>query len=69
MIIMKPSVTGRRLFVRPRRLPANENKAKTDELEDTLPQSVIDGVKTLMFFLAFSHSGHSIVGFRIKENM
>ena len=54
MIIIKQSVTERRLFVRPRRLPANENKAKTDELEDTLPQSVIDGVQTLMLFLAFS---------------
>ena len=40
MIIMKQSVTGRRLFVRPRRLPANENKAKTDELEDTLLTTV-----------------------------
>ena len=123
MIIMKKSVTGRRLFVlfivllvaplccylliptgnqhvekeffkhipvtvavtkknetedvveapmkdRPRRLPATqeatnkhkpEDVAETDELKDTLPQSVIGGVKTLIFFLAFSHSGHSIV--------
>ena len=34
---------------------------KTDKLEGKLPAAVINGVKTLVFFLANSHSGHSIV--------
>ena len=39
----------------------NTTEDAASDHEDKLPSSVIDGVKTFVFFLALSHSGHSIV--------
>jgi len=41
--------------------PPNKMSAFNTDLKD-LPQSVIDGVKTFVFFLGHARSGHSIVG-------
>ena len=35
---------------------------KLEENYSPLPQAVIDGVKSFVFFLGHPHSGHSIVG-------
>ena len=35
---------------------------KPQEVEDTLPQEVMDGIEKFAFFIGYARSGHSIVG-------
>ena len=59
-----PSVSYKQMSNSASQEPAVEEVHKTVKVEspDELPQSMIDGVKTFVFFLGHARSGHSIVG-------